>query len=254
MSTAGNNLEPAQNDGFYEAAPVEPLLLYQGEILVDVPLLLVSKEKRWLILRTNSGKTIHEALKGGGIGGTVKVLDSNQTTLKWNTAIDGDSVVSYLTKRPVLVLSQTCDIQNKDFIQVAPIYPADPDYVERLKRGNEILSAFYLEAYSPHFGDSYADFERIQAVHKTYIKRLNHEQHLRLNGKHVRNLQSALTRYFGRPNTYDARADKAPQTGTYLCADCFYFDGVATPVAFDEGDFFRRCEVCEGEQWVRKGP
>lgn len=252
MSTAGN-LEPAQH-GFYEAAPVEPLLIYQGEILVDVPLLLASKENRWLILRTNSGRTIHEALRGGGTGGTVKVLDSNQTDLKWNTAIDGDSVVAYLTKRPVLVLSQTCDVQNKDFIQVAPIYPADPAYVERLKRGNEILSAFYLEAHPPHFGESYADFERIQAVHKGYIKRLNPEQHFRLKGERIRHLQGALTRYFGRPNTYDAKADKVPQTGTYLCADCFYFDGVATRVAFNEGDSFRFCDVCEGEQWVRKGP
>ena len=251
MSTAGN---PAPQDAFYDAAPVEPLLLYQGEILVEVPLLLVQKDKRWLILRTRSGRTIHDALRGGGIGGPVNVLDSNQTDLAWRDAIDGDSVVAYLTKRPVLVLSQTCDVQNKDFIQVAPIYDAEPALLERLKAGNELYSVFYMEGHPPHFGEGYADFERIQAVHKTHINRIDPAQHFRLTDRNVRRLQQNLTRYFGRPNTYDARADRVPSTDTYLCVECFYFDAVATRIECTEGDPFPRCEVCQGDTWVRKGP
>ena len=250
MNTAGS---PIESD-FYDAAPVEPHLLYQGEILVDIPLLLVKKESRWLILRTNSGRTIHEALKGGGIGGTVKVLDSNQSTEKWRTAIDGDSVAAYLTKRPVLVLSQTCDIQNKDFIQVAPIYDADAGDVEALRAGNEMYSAFYLKSHPPNFPDSYADLELMQAIHKTYLKDITAERHFRLKDEQVRLLQRHITRYFGRPNSYDARSDAVPSTDTYLCVDCFYFDGVATSITCNEGDRFPQCATCEGISWVRKGP
>jgi hypothetical protein len=252
VSTIGN-LKP-ENE-FYDAAPVEPHLIYQGEVLVDVPLLLVQKDKRWLLLRTNSGRTIHEALKDGGIGGTVKVLDSNQTEAKWRNAIDGDSVVAYLTKRPVLVLSQTCDCENKDFIHVAPIYAADPEDIGKLKAGKDVYSAFYLESHPPHIpAASFADLERMQAIHKSYINRLDLAQHFRLKDKHVRNLQRHITRYFGRPNSFDSRVDVVPRTDTYLCIECFYFDGVATAVTFEEGAPFRECEKCHGVKWVRKGP
>ena len=250
MSTAGSS---APESDFYEAAPLEPLSIYQGEILVDVPLLLVKKESRWLLLRTRSGKTIEDALHGGGIGGTVFVLDSKQSAEKWSTAIDGDSAVAYLTKRPVLVLSQTCDIENKDFIQIAPIYSADPADVSRLQSGKDMYSAFYLQAHAEHFPDSYADFERMQAIHKTYIKGLKPEQHFRLKDKHVRILQSRITRFFGRPNSYDARTDKAPSTDTFLCVDCFYFDGKATAIECTENDGFPMCAICGGHSWLRKG-
>jgi len=251
VSTTGN-FQPI--DDFYEAAPVEPLLIYQGEILVETPLLLVSKESRWLLLRTRSKRTIHDALKGGGIGGIVEVLDSNQTEIQWRNATDGDSAVAYLTKRPVLVLSQTCDIQNKDFIQVAPIYEAAADDVRRLQDGKEMFSAFYLAPHPPHFNDAYADFERIQAIHKSYIKRPDPAKHFRIKDAHVRVLQSRITRYFGRPNSYDVQTDTVPIGGTYLCVDCFYFDGVATAVRLGARERFRPCEKCQGEKWVRKGP
>lgn len=249
MSTAGS--QPSA-EAFYDSAPVEPNLIYQGEILIETPLLLVRKEKRWLLLRTRSGKTIHEALKGGSLSGPVNVLDSNQTKIEWHNAVDGDSAVAYLTKRPVLVLSQNCDLENKDFIQVAPIYPADPEDLEGLKSGNELYSAFYLESHQPDFPESFADLERIQAVHKSYIKRPDGGKHFRLSPTQIRLLQRHITRYFGRPNSYDARVDKAPSTDTYLCADCFYLGGVATPVDLSEGQAIQPCERCGGVQWVRK--
>jgi len=250
VSIAGSQPSDA---AFYDLAPVEPNLIYQGEILIETPLLLVQKEKRWLLLRTRSGRTIHEALKGGSLSGPVNVLDSNQTEIEWRNAVDGDSAVGYLTKRPVLVLSQNCDIENKDFIQVAPIYPADDlEAVKQLKSGNELYSAFFLEAHLPHFPDSFADLERIQAVHKSYIKRPDADKHFRLSPTQIRLLQRHITRYFGRPNSYDARVDKAPSTDTYLCADCFYLSGVATAIDLRAGEAIRPCEICAGVTWVRK--
>jgi len=145
-------------------------------------------------------------------------------------------------------------VQDKDFIQVAPVFPAvanNPEYMGRLEAGS-IFSAFYLKPRPPHLdAASYADFERMQAVHKSYIKKPM--QHFRLKEARVRILQRALTRYFGRPNSYDVGADKAPDTGTYLCVNCFYSDGRTTAIELANDGEFNNCTVCGGRLWVRKG-
>jgi hypothetical protein len=250
-------------------------LLYQGEVLVDVPLLNMPKESRWLLLRTRSGKMVDEALQHGSLGGIVKVLDSHQSKEEWygpgphpfhsadgialaaqgeHRPLDGDYAMARLSKRPVLVLSQNCDIQTKQFIQVAPIFDAEgaPEHLERLRRG-EILSAFWMAAHDLHLAEGYADLELIQAVHKSYIRRLLPTQHFRLASNRIRDLQRFLTRYFGRPNAYDVGADTAPLTGNYLCVACFYLDGVATSVPRNKGQEFEKCTRCGGRGWVLKG-
>ena len=117
MISNGNILGNDENERFYDAAPLEPHLLYQGEILIDVPFLNMPKPSHWLLLRTRSGKPVDEALQGGSLGGIVKVLDSNQSREQWYSESDGDFAMARLAKRPAVVLSQTCDIQTKQFIQ-----------------------------------------------------------------------------------------------------------------------------------------
>jgi hypothetical protein len=252
VSTPGN--PTIQQDDFYDAAPLEPHLLYQGEILADVPFLNMPKESRWQLLRTRSGKMLDEALEHGNVGGIVKALDSNQSKEQWYTATEGDFAIARLSKRPVLVLSQTCDVQTKDFIQIAPIYDADgtDEELDGLKKGH-LFSAFYLKQHRPELPtESYADFELIQAVHKSYIKPISAKQHFRLKPPHVRELQKQITRYFGRPNSFDVENDKTPRTGRYLCVQCFYLTGIVTHQDRNEGDAFEACQVCHGERWVFK--
>lgn len=210
---------------------------------------------RWLLLRTKSGTRLDDALKHGNVGGLAKVLDSNQTTLEWKNSGEGDFAMARLSKLPVLVLSQTCDIQNKTFIQVAPIFPvdADPQYIEKLK-SDEVISAFWLQAHSPELPkDSYADWELIQAVHHTYIKRIRQNQHFRLSAARTRLLQRSITKYFGRPNSFDAESDTVPRSGSYLCVTCFYLDARVTQVNHNLGEKFRNCGICNGRGWVMKG-
>ena len=246
--------EPAP-EYFYDPDPLEAHLLYQGEILVDVPILSVPKPQAWQLLRTKSGKRVHEALKQGGLGGLVKVVDSNLSTEHWYADKLGDYVMAVLDKRPALVLNQTCDIQTKDFIQVAPIFEAKPDekYLEKLKK-REIFSAFWIKKHAPEIMDeSYADLELIQAVHKSYFKRISLKQHLRISAERVRLLQSTITRYFGRPNSFDLQTDTVPRAGTYLCVGCFYMDARITSATLAEGANFPGCPTCNGTQWVLKG-
>jgi len=254
VSSSINTPGEAGPDDFYEPAPLEPTLLYQGEILAKVPIVNMPKPNPWQLLRTRSGKRVHEALEHGGLGGLVKVVDSNLSTEQWYGDDLGDYVMAVLDKRPALVLNQTCDVQNKDFLQIAPIFPAgNEDYVERLQRG-EILSAFWIKKRVPEIQvESYADLELIQAVHKTYLKRINPTQHFRLNSQRIRVLQGAITRYFGRPNSYDVKSDHVPTGGTYLCVGCFYMDALVTSVDLSAGSRFQACQVCQGTQWVLKG-
>jgi hypothetical protein len=252
VNTLGSE-EPEKKQDFYDAAPIEPHLLYQGEVLVDVPLLVQPKESRWQLLRTRSGKKFEEALGNGNLGGKVEVIDSNRSEVEWYAYPEGDFAAARLSKRPVLVLSQTCDIQNKDYIQVAPIYQVPPEDLELVKSGG-LYSAFYLEPYPPKIlNDGYADFERMQAVHKSFIKRPFAGTHFRLTDAQIRRLQGAITRYFGRPNAFDVEADTCPLSGTYLCVGCFYMDGRITSMDRKEGQRFENCPSCQGQKWIIRG-
>jgi hypothetical protein len=251
VNTPGSHDTDQQN--FYDAAPLEPHLLYQGEILVDVPLLVQPKESRWQLLRTRSGKRFEEALAKGGLGGKVEVLDSNKSQVEWYAYPEGDFAAARLSKRPVLVLSQTCDVQNKEYIQVAPIYPVPPDDLERVKSG-ELYSVFYLPAQVSHIThNGFADLEQIQSVHRSYIRRPFPEIHFRLKDAKVRELQQRITRYFGRPNSFDVETDTCPRTGTYLCVACFYLDGAVTPMERTEGQRFEYCPECNSGRWILRG-
>ena len=244
-------------DSFYDAAPLEPRLLYQGEILVDVPILIMPKPPAWrMLLSYDTKTTIEEQLERGDNPRSVRVVDPNAFKTEWaRVERSGAFVMAKVSKTPALVLSQTCDVQDKEFVQVAPIFPAatdNPEHLDRLKEG-AIFSAFYLEPHAPQFGEAFADFERMQAVHKSFIRRLEPEQHFRLAEKQVRLLQSRITRYFGRPNCYDVGKDRAPIVGTYLCVGCFYLDGRVTAVQLVENDGFTNCTTCGGRGWVLKG-
>jgi hypothetical protein len=254
-SSANTPGSSSTTDDYYDPAPLEPDQLYQGEILTNVPILSMPKPTRWLLLRTRSGRRVDEALNYGTSSGLVNVLDSNQTREVWDSDGRGDFVMAVLDKRPVLVLSQNCDVQHKEFIQVAPIFPAQGDATdtERLKEGRR-FSAFWIKTHAPEIPtDSYADLELMQAIHKSYIKRITAAQHLRLNAGRTRLLQVFITRYFGRPNAFDGGSDKAPATGFYLCVKCLYMDGHATPVSIQQGSEFSSCASCSGKQWVLKG-
>jgi len=255
VSSSANTPGEADLEDFYDSSPLEQNQLYQGEILANVPILTTPKPTSgWTLLRTRSGRRVDEALEHGNLGGLVNVLNSNQSREQWYADGRGDFAMALLDKRPVLVLSQTCDVQNKDFIQVAPIHPADSEeQLERLK-ADRIYSAFWLKPHTPQIPqDSYADLERLQAVHKTYLRRIQPEHHFRLSPARTRLLQRTITRYFGRPNSFDAHSDTAPVAGTFLCVQCFYRHARVTQIELAQGTAFPTCTNCRGTQWVVKG-
>jgi hypothetical protein len=255
VSSSANTPGEANLEDFYDSSPLEQNQLYQGEILGNVPILTVPKPASgWTLLRTRSGRRVDEALEHGNLGGLVNVLNSNQSREQWYADGRGDFAMAILDKSPVLVLSQTCDVQNKDFIQIAPIYPVDSaEQLERLK-ADRIYSAFWLKPHPAEIEqDSYADLERLQAVHKTYLRRIQPANHFRLSPARARLLQRTITRYFGRPNSFDVHSDMAPIAGTFLCVRCFYRDARVTQIELTLRTAFPVCNTCAGTQWVVKG-
>jgi len=212
---------------------------------------------RWLLLRTRSGRRVDEALNygAGAAQNQVRVLDSNQFPIEWNDSQFGDFVMGILDKSPALVLSQNCDIATKDYVQIAPIIQVDPEDIGKVGRlkSHAILDSFYLAPHPPQWeGDAYADFELMQSVHKSYLKSIPSGSHFRISAPNVLVLQGYITRYFGRPNAYDANADKVPRDGTYMCIACFYHRGIITSVSACKDDTLSCCEKCGGTGWVPK--
>ncbi len=110
MSSSANTPGEADLEDFYDSSPLEQNQLYQGEILANVPILTTPKPTSgWTLLRTRSGRRVDEALEHGNLGGLVNVLNSNQSREQWYADGRGDFAMALLDKRPVLVLSQTCD-------------------------------------------------------------------------------------------------------------------------------------------------
>src|SRR5258708_36360251 len=126
---------------------------------------------------------------------------------------------------------------------------ADTAYLGKLKN-RKVLSAVWMPTHPPEFtGECYADLEQIQAIHKTYLRRIRPEQHFRLSAHRTRLLQQSLTRYFGRPNSYDSHSDSAPSSGFSLCVGCFYMHGNVTSIELPEGASFPDCPTCAAAQW-----
>ncbi len=240
---------------FYDTIPLESDQLYQGEIITQVPILSSPKPPRWQLLRTWSGTRIEDVLQGGTTETRVRVLDSNQSLMEWFSGDRGEFVVAQLDKRPCLVLTQNCSLENNKFFQVAPIFSAEGNQplIEKLK-SRLIYTATWLKSHPPQIpDDSYADFELMQSVHKSYFRRILPAHHFRLSPQRIRILQSDVTRYFGRPNSFDSRSDKAPGDGTYLCVSCFYLTALITEQVARKDDVLSVCPRCNGTFWVLKG-
>jgi len=233
---------------------MERVSLYQGEILVETPFFTMPKPSRWLVLRTVSGKRVDEALNYGKAAkeNRVRVLDSNAFAIEWEESKLGDFVVGVLDKAPTIIVSQNCDVATKDYIHVAPVIEVpkeDEAYIDKLRR-HDIVDAFYLESHPPEWESvAFVDFGLIQPVHRSYLKGIPTENHFRLSASRVIQLQRSLTRFFGRPNSYDANSDAVPRDGVYMCVQCFYRNGVVTDVSLSMNQAFPICR-CGGVGWV----
>ncbi len=98
-----------------------------------------------------------------------------------------------------IVLSNSCDIENDDYILLAPFYPIEatgfsPQKIEALKK-NQLYGFMYFPDMSKP--DIYADFSQIQSFPKNILKNKTRIYSLNLIGFYL--LICKLTIHFLRP-------------------------------------------------------
>lgn len=113
-----------------------------------------------------------------------------------------------------IILSNSCDIENDDYILIAPFYPINSTGFkeEKIKdlKNNRIYGLMYFPDVSEE--SVFVDFSQIQSFPKTYIKdgiknkKLFHKHSLNLVGYYL--LLCKLTIHFMRPEDSNLQKDR----------------------------------------------
>jgi|SRR5579863_7890698 len=238
-------------DRWYDPNP-DPTGFFQGDILDGVPVVFMptAGSGKWVLLRPSFPVTLDQAL----VGNTPKSFRpyvAGTAPDEWKTP--DELVLAKAFKRAILVITQTCDLERRNFVQVAPVYAVST--LSESKQGsvetNEVNYLFYLPASEPGISEkSFADLSQIVSVHNSYLKEAKLAK--RLSNEARARLQTHLARLHGRPFGF-APTDKLSQVGEYLCLGCFL-----TAAAVEKrtltvlGDPFGDCNSCGSKAlWVK---
>jgi DNA-directed RNA polymerase subunit RPC12/RpoP len=218
--------------------------LYQGDVVGNVPVVFMppAGDGPWTILRPSPPQTVEQVLAGQ----TPRVLKPHAESARpdaWQ--LGQDLVLAKGIRKSVMIVTQSCDLVSRNWIQVAPVFPgltiADPAKRASLAI-NEIGYMFVLPADPPRMTeDSYAELSMITSVHKSYLRRI--EPTLRLTSTTRALLQKHLANLHGRPFSFNLR-DTVPQTGEYLCHRCFLNIGEIAQRQHEQGQPFGECPRC----------
>jgi hypothetical protein len=242
---------------WYEPEP-DLTSFYQGDIVRDVPIIfLPDKISKWFILRpggADSKKHVDDLLRGE----ICKWFQSfPEGTLKdaWTYGQREEYVAAKAFLVNVIILTQTCDIENRSYYQIAPVYPESKQKASALEhlRQNGLNYAFYLPAVAPHISEnSYADLAHTCVIPKSFFPRDSVGMRLaaRLTDSARASLQEQIANYFGRPFGFGPR-DRARIAAEYACVSCFYKTGDSVRRRFEASSNFTPCEKCGVARWIR---
>ncbi|MBV9888864.1 MAG: hypothetical protein JO119_20160 [Acidobacteria bacterium] len=248
---------PVLAQDWYDAEP-DLTSFYQGDIIRDVPIIfLPDKISKWLLLRPDpkSKKHIDDVL-GGEICKWFESFPEGQLADKWQYGEREEFVAAKALMINVMVLTQTCDLENRSYYQIAPIYPeARQKKIENL-RNNDLTYAFFLPATAPYITEnSYVELSHTCVAPKAYFPKNGVSQRLaaRLSNEARTALQEKIAEYFGRPFGFSGR-DRARETAEHTCVTCFYRHGELSRQVFQAGANFTACDRCETIRWIRVIP
>lgn len=240
---------PIDAASWYERDPKDASL-YQGDVVSDVPIVLMPPaEGPWTILRPSPPHTVEQVL-AGQTPRTLKPHPESSRPDAWE--LGSDLVLAKGFRQQVTIITQSCDLGTRNWIQVAPVFPAskltDPGKRASLAN-NEIGYMFVLPADPPHMTeDSFADLNMLTSVHKSYLRRA--KLVLRLTASARALYQRHLASLHGRPFSFNLR-DTVPQTGEYLCHRCFFSRAEISRAQHEQGQPFGRCSGCGDDAlWI----
>src|SRR5229473_3623361 len=164
---------PILAQDWYEQQP-DLTSFYQGDIVRDVPIIfLPEKISKWFILRpgANSKKHVDDVLRGE-ICKWFEAHPEGQLKDAWAYGEKEELVAAKAFRLTAMILTQTCDLEQRGYYQVAPVYPETkqkPGVLEQLRK-NELNYAFYLPALVPTIPEnSYAELAHKCVTPKAYF-------------------------------------------------------------------------------------
>jgi hypothetical protein len=228
--------------GWYDT-DLDPTSFFQGDIIEGVPVVVVppAGSGKWVLLRPGLPVTREQALAGN----TPKVFRpfvAGTALDEWVTP--DELVLAKATKRAIIVITQTCDLERRNYVQVAPVYPARTLSASKQAslEKNEINYLFFLpmaEAAVPE--KCFADLSQITSVHKSYMIQANLKKRLSNEGR--ARLQMHLSTFHGRPFGFSAE-DVVQQDGEHLCLRCFLTSAIVERKSMIPGVVFGTCTTC----------
>lgn len=235
---------------WYDANP-DITSLYQGDVVTGVPVVFMppSGDGPWVLLRPSSPVTHAEAL-AGSIPKVFRPHVADALNDAWAT--NEELVLAKGVRTKVMIATQTCDLDRRKFIQVAPVYEASTLSPGRQTSlgVNEINYMFYFPDDPPKLQQKhFADLSQITSVHRSYFKGSNLVK--RLTGRATVELQKQLATVHGRPFGFNTQ-DDVPQSTEYSCANCFFSSMAIQRHVIPIGQKFPPCPACgENALWVK---
>lgn len=162
-------------------------IMYQGDVLKNFPFFIFQNDLRGL--KQSDKKGVFEL--------------KEQETFE-----NGEAVLAISSKlNYIIILSQTCDLQERENVIIAPVYSIK-EYEDNgtLKGGKaglikkrKINYWFYLPEIEGVFEGSFADFQTMYYVPRKILENYKKNKILTLSDWGRHHLGWALSNYFGRP-------------------------------------------------------
>jgi hypothetical protein len=146
----------------------------QGDIFIGTHFVFLEERNRFLINQD----------------GVLSIVDEG--------ADAGDLVIASQVY-PFMAVSQTCDLQRKEFVSIAPIYELTSiggNGRQASVRSHKVTNCFYLYP-NDHFEESYVDFSKITSIPLNRLQGVERIVSLDLRAQHY--LADRLKQQFGRP-------------------------------------------------------
>lgn len=225
--------------------------LFQGDILDGVPVLAMPPNQgRWILLLPTGTMSREEVVRGKR---PKAFLPRSEESVADAWSLSAEAVVAKASKIPVILVTQTCDLDWRKHYQVAPVKGVSGLDEPKLRslQTDEIGYWYYLPARPPEFpNESYADLTNMTSVHRSYFDAARIL--CRFTNKERSYFQSALADFHGSPFGFGFR-DRVPETGRYGCLSCFH-SGVFETTEIEVGGAFPECRRCgQAALWVLIG-
>jgi hypothetical protein len=251
---------PISAKDWYEPNP-DHSSFYQGDVVRNVPVLFLPDNiSKWLLLRPDPRSTKYhvDEVLGGQICRWLEAFTEAHLSDAWQHGKREELVAAKARLMDVVILTQSCDIVQRSYYQIAPLYPesVQKDTAIPRLRENQLNYTFFLPALAPHIPEnSYADLSQTTFIPKAYFPKNKVAEILsaRLTEDARTLLQEQVAYYFGRPFGFGER-DRAKKTAEYACVSCFYKTAASTKKNFDLDQHFTKCEVCGEARWLRIVP